>query len=95
MSDAEEDQHWTAHFHRWHAPEVQECDSPAEAFSALMWGEESFSLSADRITNPDGSTLIEGDELDRLISSGSPEAFDAWLKEHPHDPLHRRSTIAK
>jgi hypothetical protein len=80
MSDADEEK-WAAHFHRHHAPETSEHDSPGGAFWALMWGEEDFALSADKITNPDGSTLIEGEELDRLISSGSPEAFDAWMEE--------------
>lgn len=77
MSDPE----WTAHYHRWHTPETIDWDSPQGAFSYLMWGEERFELSADRITNPDGSTLIEGDKLGVLIGRGE-EAFQAWLDEH-------------
>lgn len=73
---------WSAHYYRYFSKYSVEHDTPQEAFNALHWGAEAGELAPVKITNPDGSVLIEGDALDSMIYGEGTTAFAAWLSEN-------------
>lgn len=74
--------HWSAHYYRYFSKYAVEHDTPQKAFNALHWGAEACELAPEKITNPDGSVLIEGDTLDNMVYSGGTAAFAAWISEN-------------
>lgn len=58
---------YRARYWRYHSEDEEECDTLDEAVAFLAYGFDSGNLSAADVVGPDGTVVLEGDELSKRM----------------------------
>lgn len=84
INEAGVPQQWTAVYWRHYSRYEDPCDTFAEAFEYLKWGEDYGELSSESILGPDGAVLMDERALfDAMCSNVDPEDLLVKLSRAP------------